>query len=327
MSKARVVLCVDLFDIVHFSGNLGSEILSTRFFRSIATVIVTSLVFSQVHVVSAEPSSSESSSSSSSHRSKSSVGSGSSGGSSASKGSNQDDSEKLFKEKVSRGTTKVVDGSDGRIIEYSVNDKDLQGVVRTTTSEDSKMVIDVSAVIEGERATDVFEVTKFRLTGSGPADFYAELVSKATGETVVVSPDSASPQVVVPFVLVFLAVHGYVEAVKKHSKEEIKSEARKYLLTELTENDWNHIRQKKHKWDSVHATTKGHIAELLATAMAEGKHGPYGNPEFSRTAIWTYHYTEKDANGIPVIKSAEIQAIYSVEKESKGRISNGWVRR
>lgn len=295
--------------------------MSTRFFRSLAAVLVTSLVLSQAHVVSAEPSSSGSLSSSSSHRSKSSVGSGSSGGSSASKGSNQDDSEKLFKDKASKGTTKVVDGSDGRIIEYSVNDKDLQGVVRTTTSEDSKMVVDVSAVIEGERATDVFEVTKFRLTGSKPADFYAELVSKATGETTVVSPDSATPQVIIPFVLTILAIEGFTQAIKE--KQKTKADAKKYLLEELDDNGWRHIMQKKHNWDSIGATTREQIAEFLATAKAMGRHevhGPHAN-----IATWIYRYQIKDDKGKLVDKSAEIQVTYSTVKGHYGKISDGWV--
>lgn len=295
--------------------------MSTRFFRSLAAVLVTSLVLSQVHVVSAEPSSSGSPSSSSSHRSKSSVGSGSSGGSSASGGSSQDDSEKIFKDKASKGTTKVVDGSDGRIIEYSVNDKDLQGVVRTTTSEDSKMVVDVSAVIEGERATDVFEVTKFRLTGSKPADFYAELVSKATGETTVVSPDSATPQVIIPFVLTILAIEGFTQAIKE--KQKTKADAKKYLLEELNDNGWHHIMQKKHNWDSIGATTREQIAEFLATAKAMGRHEVYG--PHANIATWIYRYKIKDDKGKLFDKSAEIQVTYSTKEGHYGKISDGWV--
>lgn len=295
--------------------------MSTRFFRSLAAVLVTSLVLSQVHVVSAESSSSGSSSSSSSHRSKSSVGSGSSGGASASGGSSQDDSEKLFKDKASKGTTKVVDGSDGSIIEYSVNDKDLQGVVRTTTSEDSKMVVDVSAVIEGERATDVFEVTKFRLTGSKPADFYAELVSKATGETTVVSPDSATPQVIIPFVLTILAIEGFTQAIKE--KQKTKADAKKYLLEELNDNGWHHIMQKKHNWDSIGATTREQIAEFLATAKAMGRHEVYG--PHANIATWIYRYKIKDDKGKIFDKSAEIQVTYSTKEGHYGKISDGWV--
>lgn len=295
--------------------------MSTRFFRSLAAVLVTSLVLSQVHVVSAESSSSGSSSSSSSHRSKSSVGSGSSGGASASGGSSQDDSEKLFKDKASKGTTKVVDGSDGSIIEYSVNDKDLQGVVRTTTSEDSKMVVDVSAVIEGERATDVFEVTKFRLTGSKPADFYAELVSKATGETTVVSPDSATPQVIIPFVLTILAIEGFTQAIKE--KQKTKADAKKYLLEELNDNGWHHIMQKKHNWDSIGATTREQIAEFLATAKAMGRHEVYG--PHANIATWIYRYKIKDDKGKLFDKSAEIQVTYSTKEGHYGKISDGWV--
>lgn len=282
---------------------------------------MTSLVLSQVHVVSAESSSSGSSSSSSSHRSKSSVGSGSSGGASASGGSSQDDSEKLFKDKASKGTTKVVDGSDGSIIEYSVNDKDLQGVVRTTTSEDSKMVVDVSAVIEGERATDVFEVTKFRLTGSKPADFYAELVSKATGETTVVSPDSATPQVIIPFVLTILAIEGFTQAIKE--KQKTKADAKKYLLEELNDNGWHHIMQKKHNWDSIGATTREQIAEFLATAKAMGRHEVYG--PHANIATWIYRYKIKDDKGKLFDKSAEIQVTYSTKEGHYGKISDGWV--
>lgn len=295
--------------------------MSTRFFRSLAAVLVTSLVLSQVHVVSAESSSSGSSSSSSSHRSKSSVGSGSSGGASTSGGSSQDDSEKLFKDKASKGTTKVVDGSDGSIIEYSVNDKDLQGVVRTTTSEDSKMVVDVSAVIEGERATDVFEVTKFRLTGSKPADFYAELVSKATGETTVVSPDSATPQVIIPFVLTILAIEGFTQAIKE--KQKTKADAKKYLLEELNDNGWHHIMQKKHNWDSIGATTREQIAEFLATAKAMGRHEVYG--PHANIATWIYRYKIKDDKGKLFDKSAEIQVTYSTKEGHYGKISDGWV--
>ncbi|WP_377750269.1 hypothetical protein [Corynebacterium matruchotii] len=101
-----------------------------------------------------------------------------------------------------------------RIIERRVNGKDLQSLVKITTSEDGKMVVNVSAVIEGERATDVFEMIKFRFTGSGFTGFYAELVSKATGEVFVVSPDFTKPQVIIPFTLAILAVEGFTQAIK-----------------------------------------------------------------------------------------------------------------
>lgn len=303
--------------------------MSTRFFRSIAAVIVTSLVLSQVHVVSAEPSSSESSSSSSSHRSKSSVGSGSSGGSSASKGSNQNDSEKSFKEKASKGTTKVVDGSDGRIIEYSVNDKDLQGSARTTMSEDGKMVVETSAVIEGERATDVFEVTGFLPTGSGSTDFYAELVSKATGETTVVSPDSATPQLFPLAVLAVLAAEGLAAAMELYGEAKIKWAAKEYLLKEVDDNKWQHIMAKKHKWDSVGATTREQIAELMATALVKGEHGYRGKTKSSKVATWIYKFSDKADSGETIIRTEVIQTVYSVRKDKDdkglGNISNGWV--
>lgn len=295
--------------------------MSTRFFRSIAAVIVTSLVLSQVHVVSAEPSSSESSSSSSSHRSKSSVGSGSSGGSSAFGGSSQDDSEKSFKEKVSKGTTKVVDGSDGRIIEYSVNDKDLQGSARTTMSENGKMAVEASAVIEGERATDVFEVTKFLPTGSGPTDFYAELVSKATGETTVVSPDSATPQLFPLSVLAVLAAEGLAVAIEKFGEAKIKWAAKEHLLKEVNDDRWRHIMAKKHKWDSVGATTREQIAELMATALVKGEHAFKGKKKTSKIATWIYKFYDQDN----IIRTEVIQAVYVVGNAAEGRISDGWV--
>lgn len=100
-----------------------------------------------------------------------------------------------------------------RIIEHHANGRDLQSLVKITASEDGKMVVNVSAVIEGERATDVFEMIKFRFTGSGSTDFYAELVSKATGEVFVVSPDLTTPQVIIPS-LAILAIEGFTQAIK-----------------------------------------------------------------------------------------------------------------
>ena len=100
-----------------------------------------------------------------------------------------------------------------RIIEHHANGRDLQSLVKITASEDGKMVVNVSAVIEGERATDAFEMIKFRFTGSGSTEFYAELVSKATGEVFVVSPDLTTPQVIIPS-LAILAIEGFTQAIK-----------------------------------------------------------------------------------------------------------------
>ena len=110
---------------------------------------------------------------------------------------------------ISLDTTKFRE----RIIEHHVNGRDLQSLVKITASEDGKMIVNVSAVIEGERATDTFEMTKFRFTGSGSTDFYAELVSKATGEVFVVSPDLTTPQVIIPS-LAILAIEGFTQAIK-----------------------------------------------------------------------------------------------------------------
>ena len=100
-----------------------------------------------------------------------------------------------------------------RIIEHHANGRDLQSLVKITASEDGKMVVNVSAVIEGERATDAFEMIKFRFTGSGSTEFYAELVSKATGEVFVVLPDLTTPQVIIPS-LAILAIEGFTQAIK-----------------------------------------------------------------------------------------------------------------
>ena len=110
---------------------------------------------------------------------------------------------------ISLDTTKFRE----RIIEHHVNGRDLQSLVKITASEDGKMIVNVSAVIEGERATDTFEMTKFRFTGSGSTDFYAELVSKATGEVFVVSPDLTTLQVIIPS-LAILAIEGFTQAIK-----------------------------------------------------------------------------------------------------------------
>ncbi len=100
----------------------------------------------------------------------------------------------------------------------------------------------------------------------------------------------------------------YVSTKVKQTK--VHSEAKTYLTKKLDVNKWNHILNPKHKWPSVGATSKGKVADLMARAMAYGKHLPYKNGKSAWQAQWIY-------------RGKTIVVTYS---KTTGKISNGWVR-
>lgn len=184
------------------------------------------------------------------------------------------------------------------------------GKVTATLEEDGRLTLRTHPNPGSELGPEILDVTSFLITGQGEDDFDATVRSRTTGSSLSLGsvPEVVTTRAVpVLIVLGLVARVGLKWALKKFTKAQIKKAAKSYLLNNVDKNKWAHIMAPKHKWSSVGAKSREQVAELMARAMAEGKHGKYGKN--GKSAVWNY-------NG------KTIEVTYS----NGGHISNGWVR-
>jgi hypothetical protein len=170
--------------------------------------------------------------------------------------------------------------------------------------------ITVTAVVDGERMSEVFAVESFVPTGGD--EFRAELRSRSAGAVLDVDSTAVTQQAFpVLLILGLLARMGIRWLIKWYGKAAIKKATKSYLLKNITAHKWNHILDPKHNWHRLGARNRKQVAELMGRAMAEGRHGPYksGNP--GRQAVWEHRG----------------QTVVVTYNKHTGQISDGWVVR
>lgn len=185
----------------------------------------------------------------------------------------------------------------------------VDGTATVRLREDGFITVDVSAIADGEHAFDTFNVETLAIIDSDTGDYVAQLRSVKTGELMLIDTTIAVPQAF-PALLVLGAVArvGIKAAINQYTKAQVKRAAKSYLLNGLDRNSWHHIMQAKHNWHQVGAKSREQVAEILADAMANGKHS--ATPFNGQASYW--------------YSGREIVVRYDIKT---GKISNGWVAR
>lgn len=199
--------------------------------------------------------------------------------------------------------------ADGRLRVDVTDGSGATGTVVLGLQDGRFSEVTVEAVVEGHRSREVFSVDKFLLTGGD--NFRADLRAESTAKVLRVDSQSATQQAFpVLLVLGLLARLGIRWVIRWYGRTQIKKAAKSYLLNNVNANRWSHIMVPRHKWGELGARSREQVAELMARAMSEGKHGRYRNSEFANQAVWRHR-------GRTIVVTYESRT---------GKISDGWVR-
>ncbi|MDO5747983.1 MAG: SAR2788 family putative toxin [Actinomycetaceae bacterium] len=185
--------------------------------------------------------------------------------------------------------------------------KQVDGKAEVSLHESGNLSIATSAVVDGKKINDNFDVIDINFIGDNVETFVAVLQSKSTGKLIKLGAEIAQPQAF-PALLVLGAVAriGIKTAIKAYTKTQIKKAAKSYLLRTLDRNSWIHIMKPKHKWSSVGAKSREQIAEIVGQAMANGRH--VTKKWYTEVSYW--------------YKGKQVIVRYS----KGGKISNAWVK-
>ena len=168
--------------------------------------------------------------------------------------------------------------------------------------------ITVTAVVNGERTSEVFAVEAFVPTGGD--EFRAELRSRSAGAVLDVDSTAVTQQAFpVLLILGLLARMGIRWLIRWYGKAALKKATKSYLLNSINAHKWSHIFRPDHLWHRVGARSKEQVADLMGRAMAEGEHSVRKGSDMQ--AVWRY-------------RGETIVVTYA---RASGRISDGWVRR
>lgn len=180
--------------------------------------------------------------------------------------------------------------------------------VRVGLTRSGRLTLEIDGLHQGKQVKDKLNITSFSLLDDR-GNFVATAVSRKTGETIRLNTTEATAQALPALIVLgILARAGISLALRQFTKTQVKKAAKSYLLNQVSANKWAHILAPKHKWGTVGARNKEQVAELMARAMAEGRH--VANGAGSKKAVWTY-------------QGKTIEVTYS---SATGHISNGWVK-
>ena len=170
--------------------------------------------------------------------------------------------------------------------------------------------ITVSAVVDGRRSSEVFEVEEFVPTGG--EQFRASLRSQSKGAVVDVDSTEVTQQALpVLLILGLLARMGIRWLIRWYGRAAVKKAAKSYLLNNISAHKWSHIMRPEHYWGRLRARSREQVADLMGRAMANGRHVPHKSGKNAWQAEWRY-------------RGETIVVRYS---KDSGRISDGWVVR